>query len=304
MINSASEIKSLRIGVTICPHQKETELILAGGLGNQLFRFIAGLNFSSFTSTKLVLNTSWYSSNRNGRNGLTFRKPDLLNFENIKLKYEIRTNCFPNMFLTQFSILNRLRLKRMTIGHADFPYLRLNKNYLFESFESVDYFPKFINFDNLFDFPIDSPHEINTYHATIDELEPIIVHLRAGDHLLFPHIYRILEPEYFVKSIDLIKSRYGDRPIWLLSDDLEYSVNYLKGVQFDDFLNFSSLVDAVQVLKLCSKARFFIGCESNLSWWIYYFSINNEYLIQAVLPKGTYFSQICGNSSLNRLEFS
>lgn len=207
------------------------------------------------------------------------------------------------MFLTQISILNRIGLSRITIGEAEFPYLKLNKNYLSGPFESVNYFPSFIDFDNLFKFPADSPQEVNAYEDTIEQLDPIIVHFRAGDHLLFPHIYRNLKPEYFTNSIDFVKSRYGDRPIWLLSDDVEYSVKYLKNIKFDDFMIFSRSVDAVQILKLCSKASYFIGCESNLSWWIYYFAIRNTNLTQAILPKGTYFNKICYNRILDRVQF-
>ena len=61
---------------------------LSGGLGNQLFQYMAGVGLAETTNRELFINTNWFSNplsrNRNNSAYLVKRKLDILQFSSVK----------------------------------------------------------------------------------------------------------------------------------------------------------------------------------------------------------------------------
>ncbi len=283
------------------PSLNSTELILAGGLGNQIFRFLGGLKFSIHTKTSLVINTSWYKSNQNGKGGLTFRKPEIFYFSNLYDNFEFKEVKFPNLFNTSLSILEKFQNNKVIIEEISFEFLFRNRYFLNNSFESTKFFPSKSVINDLLKFSIETDPILLKLATQIRLVKPVVIHFRAGDHLNFPKIYNRGNLNYYNQALNMIFHSYGKRQIWLLTDDEEYAKNFFKDFKLDYIIEFPKFTNSVQILNLCSEINFFIGSESNFSWWIYYFANREKNLVNAVLPNGRYFKGIIHDSEIRNL---
>ncbi len=260
------------------------------------------MSFALHTNTELIINTSWYNSRQNGKKGLTKRTPEIFYFKNIFDSFNHKEDLFPNLLIKSLAISNRFQNKFCLINNLEFPYSSRKNYILTDAFESTKFFPDPYLVTNLLNLPNETDLDLIKLSSRLESLKPIVIHLRAGDHLNFPGIYKTSNLEFYEQGINLIFKNHGERPIWLITDDINYSLDLFKNINIDFVVNFPMHTNSVQMLNFGSKIKYFIGSESNFSWWLYYFANREKALSQAVLPKGKYFDEINQNFDSPNLE--
>jgi hypothetical protein len=264
---------------------------------------LGGLNFAFHTKTKLIINTSWYQSKQNGKNGLTLREPELAYFKKIQESFEFKAGPFPNFFNYGLGFLNRTQKSNFSINNVRFEYIFFKKFFLTNSFESSRFFPEISTINKWLVLPNEFNPELIKLSNSLISANPLVIHFRSGDHRNFPMIYSPANLKYYTDSAKMIFDNFGERPIWVLTDDIDHGVEFFKNLKVDLFLNFPQATNSVQILNFCSQVKYFIGSRSNFSWWIYFFANKQGFLVKAVLPKGEYFDNIIQDFHSSNLTF-
>ncbi|MEZ9669702.1 alpha-1,2-fucosyltransferase, partial [Vibrio breoganii] len=122
-------------------------------------------------------------------------------------------------------------------------------------FEKLTQFQFDFACDNI--FPLIWPEKI---HNLSDR---IAVHIRGGDFLNFEQ-YHICDESYYLDNINRILSMYGDKKIYVVSDDIEYSRKLL--TRFKHSVDFISS-DMMSDFDFISSSRFIIGSNSTFCFW-------------------------------------
>jgi hypothetical protein len=234
-------------------------LFSVGGLGNQLFI----LNFAHVLALqyncRVVIFNNWHLKVPN--------RPFELDKVLKNCEHEIKV--IDNVFFYNFSRLIvklcvKLKIYRLNIFYYnESNYLsptRLNSYFLFSSyFQNTSYFPIHP------DFIIELSHTINNLSPeksllAITSEQFQCVHLRRGDYLEHKHTFGVLETRYFISQIR------SDVPCLVASEE--------EPVFFRDFLASKSKIillpeqiSSWELLYVFSKAKFFFGSNSSLSFW-------------------------------------
>jgi len=102
-----------------------------------------------------------------------------------------------------------------------------------------------------------------------EEEEPIMVHIRRGDYAQAPGLWGLLNRDWYLNAIQIAQDRLGDRPIWVFSDDKAVAAKF--GSVFPS--NQVSVIDApsgvneAEELVLMSQGIANIIANSSFSWW-------------------------------------
>jgi hypothetical protein len=106
---------------------------------------------------------------------------------------------------------------------------------------------------------------------------PICIHLREGDYLNFPEIYRLIPVDYFEYCLKLELSKNSDRPVWIFTEDAGSLTFYKK--------NFVSLASRIidrsagltdlESFMLMTHCKTLIATNSTYSLWASWFVWKN-----------------------------
>lgn len=268
---------------------------LTGGLGNQLFKFMAGVKFTEDLNVDVVFDISTYDQDPIQGMGASSRSFELDYFPNLK---EYRFNSSKPFFY-------RLKLDRIIRKAPDFVKIKfgffdddLSKvksvtkplKYIDGNFENADLLPKKPKLLSLLEFP---KHKSDWFAALETELtrkSVIAVHVRRGDYLNFPEIYDVLTPAYYRRGIDELVQKIGDSEVWLFSDDVNGAIEWLG----NDFKSVRAIetpraTRPGEVMRLISLARGIVTANSTFSWWAAYLGFINDSTKEVVIP-AQYFS--------------
>jgi hypothetical protein len=248
---------------------------LAGGLGNQLFGYFAGLTFTNLRNTNLQLDGSSID--------LVRTEYDLSSF-NIRSEIDYSRNR---------TLLNRLiRKGEEILDHRFHSLTTFSRNllgtYIDSGYEEnlialANSGNKNINFRGYFQDPryfLNLPEEIrklelvapsNWFKGLSIELknsETTIIHLRFGDFLENIASIGVLGSKYFFNALDQI-SVSPNNPIWVFSDDIPRA-RILLGNQRNRTFRYvenSSITDPAESMVLISLGRNIITANSTFSVW-------------------------------------
>jgi hypothetical protein len=250
-------------------------LNLQGGLGNQMFRLASGINVSILSGKTLILNTRWFSSN----------------FENTCLaKRRYHLDYFPNT--RQFKLSNSPYLKfrinqyigrlpgfvQKLSGHVteeSYEYFHSNNfaksKWVNGNFDSIRYFPGSDFLSYYFTFPT----EVSDWLVGSRKLSlgrpTVAMHIRMGDYLNFPEIYDVLDVDYYLSALAILKNQHKDFFLICFTDDIDQAKNFLKGkVAPDVYLGDEPGVSPGEVLRFMSESESIITANSTFSWWAAY----------------------------------
>jgi len=265
------------------------EIVLSGGLGNQLFGWATAYSLSKKMNAKLILNTSQ----------LNERSFEIPNFDIDK--YEISTTQYRS-----YSITNQLAKRLWILSKRQNHYFEKSFNYqklptkncltMHGYFQSYRYFwnnlgPIQKQLSNLTNLSSDNFLKLKEEY---DEKSYIAVHVRRGDYLHANGYHSILEPSYYKKSLDLIRSRVGDLSVIVFSDDLFSAKKVVPTA--DLFVGVNEIESPVETLLAISRAKAIIGANSTLSLWAAYLS-NTENQLK-IFPSTWFGNQEIDTSDL------
>ena len=274
-------------------------MILAGGLGNQLFQI------SALLSTNDRYQQYWLSgisTPRTNSNGI----PEALSLLNITAKI---TTPFFNRILQKVADLN-LRLSVPDIEAKDIGYperfVKFSSALLFSillmerikivtkveeisnsqrhkcSILLIGYFQTHLYADKLKEVLFDHKNEIDILNPTLQELRyessisPIlVVHIRRSDYKDDPN-FGLLSGNYYQNAIAQLDQIIGHPiPIWIFSDDVALAKKIIKNID-SRLIRWISDVEQSTSLTLIamSYGSYFAIANSTFSWWGAYLSTN------------------------------
>lgn len=285
-----------------------SEVVLTGGLGNQLFQIAYALKLAD--SRSVVLNTTLGTPRLNNNNQpevLTFNKFYNLNKSSYTsskirsrlLNYSLRSNLawgryryisLPITFICSifYSIVS---LKRTTLRSPqdlgwDPNILQIPKSSLV-----IGYFQTFVfaSSTKVFKFMhdleiLDSSQKYLRLKKALIKEQPLIVHIRLGDYKANSK-FGILDPEYYKLAINKAIKVKNYKSIWLFSDESESASEFLDSIKKIKIrvINEDTLSPSESLQLMRHGSGFVIG-NSSFSWWAAYLKIDSNAPVFAPFP--------------------
>lgn len=257
---------------------------IVGGLGNQLFIFIAGLYLSRKLGTPM---RAYLRPRRKGESAHTS------SIQSLTLGLGVESNI---TWMQKVSMMWRFNLRRLalvlrlptkyvealsrihiadSIG-TDTNLLDSKPGYFVSGyFQSHEYFYSLKNNNLLPEFSLANPSEWFLKELESVEIEkPIVVHIRRGDYLLERNSFLgALSSSYYQRAIETARRRLGidgvTRPIWIFSDDPKSAKEEL-GIAKGQNLRViypPDNSDPAESMILMSRASAIVISNSTFSWW-------------------------------------
>jgi hypothetical protein len=245
-------------------------VILTGGIGNQLFKSLGAIQASNGDLHSICFDVSWYQAGTFTNGKTASRKFELAEFPAFsEVPLKVRN-----------PVLSRIE-SRLINSH---PKLMEQIGYQFNSsprkrnlistrvykcdFEDYTALPSEHTILNYLRFPKTSSSWSQEIREAANKENVIAVHVRRNDYLTFSDIYPKLGLPYYIASIKHIRSKLGNLPIWLFSDDPTGVIQeFGKKLEFDRVINPPPEVSMVEVLELFSLMNGVVTANSTFSWW-------------------------------------
>lgn len=244
---------------------------LAGGIGNQLFQFAAGLSYASISEKHLVFDISKIGSGTSKRTENIFDYfsvigPDAIN-------YSITSSSVPKFVdsvVYRFKPAAYLESKLRNVYSS--PVIGFDEN-LYNASKSSHfrgYFQSHKYIDNLQELGMRISFRENEYseaHANllnhIDFQNDVAIHFRRGDYLNHSSTIGLLGSEYFRKALLHFKP---NTRVYVFSDEDLLPTEFSQGSRFVRTPEMLA-ENSVETLSLLSKFENLIISNSTFSWW-------------------------------------
>lgn len=244
-----------------------------GGLGNQLFQIFCGLAYSFENKIPFKINNN---------------KPDKVSpLDNISLRPTYFNNFFINLSKFTYNSMNLpVYREQGYFKYIKIPYITQDFK-LFGYYQSYKYFEN--NYENIIKLiKLEERKQIikEKYINYFSYKTPISLHFRIGDYVKNLAMHPVLDIEYYIKSINLLKSKLKDfeeNYYLLIFGEINDNEKILDNIQKIKN-NFNSieiiicnynLQDYEQML-LMSLCDHNIIANSSFSWWGAYFNNNSD----------------------------
>lgn len=261
----------------------KNELMLKGGLGNQLFQYAFAYSIQKLNNSPIIINKYFYLKAKDKRT-LSLTE---LSIPNLRVK----------SWISSFICGTNYRIKRKVLflknrKRNDYKYFykhRMIYNYNFGYFDVDDY----ISDNMVIDGHFQSKKYFDNYKEEIrimfkcnkklnlknlELLEKIknenavCIHIRRGDFLLEKNkIFNICNKDYYFNAIKLIEEKISNPVFYIFSNNSD-DLNWIKeNYEFTKKMNFVDLHNSdVEELTLMSNFNYFIISNSTFSWWAQY----------------------------------
>jgi hypothetical protein len=266
------------------------ELLLQGGLGNQLFQGLAASNIAQLNDQELVINCHWYKRQPESRHMVNgFRVYELENhplFRGCKLSLKSRK------FIRKAYTLNLPNLHKklgLVSDYSNDPsiFSQIHPRFVSGYFQTK----QLLNVTNL--NLTDILHlDVNaglfpTYKQEIQETEPIGIHLRLGDFLQ-DHSFTLVSSTYVQMAL---YEAFGDlsKPtkLYVFSDSTELIYEFFPQIKnFDHVLVDPALFTGMETIHLMAQCQKLILSHSTFSWWAGVLATEKGKTVYAPLNRG------------------
>lgn len=260
-------------------NRQKVEIELVGGLGNQLFGYFAGVYYAQIFNKRLIVDLTQVSL------GLTNHGSELTSFK-LNESYELIRFKPGNLARLIKKVLDKLSIKFKFIQYLRYKLSGVyqSKKVGFDSFLEEQnkiwriqgYYQTWKYVDNLKELGIDVSLKIinpsNWFlelQREIDELKPIVIHVRRGDYKIPNSPTGLLSKVYYKNATDLVNSRYKDRYFWIFSDDIDDSQRLISEFvpKNTRWITPPMGSDPAESLTLMSLSKVLIIANSSFSWW-------------------------------------
>ena len=260
------------MGVGLSSNQLESSPVvvrLAGGLGNQMFQYAAGLALSQRLSSQLLIDSrqystytlhgfglnSWRLSGQQASEALLKKAPLLL----IRLGQKFPFLLNHKRFFREKSLAFDARWKQLS--HA---------KWLIGYFQSEHYF-KSARAAIVQEFTLRDPlpNQALLFEQAMQACQSVAVHVRRGDYVSNPEtlkIHGICSPAYYQAAIQSIKKRVPGATFYVFSNDEVWAKANIDWPLNTQFVNSGSSSPAVD-MALMAACKHHIIANSSYSWW-------------------------------------
>jgi len=267
------------------PRQKDNNIIveLAGGLGNQMFQYTAGLFLAQEHQCGLILDTT--SLGVGGTNhGVSLK--------NFKLRPDVLFRSEKKSTVTKFikrvdnSLSNRSKI--YSRNHFGGIY-RSNEVGYDKDLSSVEVGSKLRGYFQSYAYAKDLRTELQKnfeleiesawYHNFAEEAKkrkPMMLHIRRGDYVNLKDDFGILAKEYYENAALQLQADDPDSEVWIFSDSPEAAAKLLNNSRIRNWEVIQPPSESTpnETLKLLSFAEKLIIANSTFSWWGAYLNSN------------------------------
>jgi hypothetical protein len=245
------------------------------GLGNQLFIYSYIMNLLIKNSNKNFEVRIYF--NRKANSISQFQLSDLISQYPDKIKiFKNNKVCYFLRVLIAKLIRNQNLLNKFRIFHEydlfTFEERLINVpcgSLVFGSYISSDYVSPIFNHIKVnIDKWLDNQHLPQITNEVLNG-DTVFIHLRRNDAIKSQASVRgVLTEGYFDLALETISKFVGHKPqkLIVITDDVRQARMDLSNLNVTDWLGPEDL-NVIQALKVFSRARFFIGSNSTLSWW-------------------------------------
>ena len=247
---------------------------LFGGLGNQIFQYMAGKSLAVDLKCSLHIDTSWL------QDGFTHENSSITEFNFYRPDYEFghahknTAHLYLERLVTVASrnstvLSNLLRINAPRgVEYEDLS--RLNRGVQLRGYyQSPQYFMKLMESGvvSMESFGLLEPGEnFKKECSQIPRDGFIAVHVRGGDYLQKNSDYRELSSDYYETALNSFGSEVRNLPKWVFTDDESHAKKVLASIPNLNFLEKKSLTAAESMI-LMSKAKGIVGANSTFSYW-------------------------------------
>lgn len=259
---------------------KKIELLLSGGLGNQMFQYAYARRVQlDHENCKLIINTSLYDTDRFDREFSLMR---LILNEDIEIIHKshsvirlagMLSKYYENLIYKIFSRFN------ICIWRS-YNYRTLRDcNCIYGYFQSEKYFKKY---DDLIKRELHVKSKTDLKNADvlmqIKSANSVCIHVRRGDYVTENLL--VCDKAYYEAAIRYIRQKIENPVFFFFSDDIQWVKENFKN---DGYIYVENNNQDYEELELMYNCKHFILSNSSFSWWAQYLSDNESKLV--VAPK-------------------
>jgi len=282
-------------------------VIVAGGLGNQLFQFAAAQYF--FPGSPTLLNT--HNLARKSMNGeieiesfifdippqiteidhgskILYKAENFFIRQSSKKTSNIINHSIEIAATVLFSVINK-SVQTININNGigyDSRMVRRSSNARFFGYFQHDfYISQKTIFDNFMSMNIKNPSALyRDLNAKMELEQPIIIHVRLGDYKL-ENSFGIPSERYFAEALQEIRKVSHRSNIWLFSDEPELAIQKLPNeILSDTFVVPVEGLTSAETLDLMRGGSGYLISNSTFSWWAAYLRHQREAVVMAPAP--------------------
>lgn len=248
----------------------ETQIDLVGGLGNQLFGYIAGKYLEQVHGHKVVFNTWHIPRGPNGHD---------VTLEGRTLNGEFRSIPSPPQWRKPF---------RKSFGSKDPGW---NPKFAsvgrgtrvegyFQTWKYIDALEAAV-FSRNHLIPQAGPSSwLQQNVEAADSAKPFIVHFRRGDYKNVSDFMGLLGRDYYSKALAEIRESYGNPAVWIFSDEPQLAEHFFKDLGDDlRIITPPAETDPGESMVLMTYGHGHIISNSTFAWWGAYLSPTSKVVI-------------------------
>jgi hypothetical protein len=234
---------------------RKVEVLLEGGLGNQLFGWATGYSLSKRTNAKLILNVSQL-----GQRGYQLGEFKLRNLTICEKKHPIKSS-------RRLSKLNPLVHHEKSLNFDSEIFESNNSKFLIGYFQSWKYFNLHMEeIRDMLQTPVSPSEKYMHYENIFKNQNTIVAHVRRGDYKDNENYHGLVKSAYYSSALDNIRqNQHKETKLVVMSDEPELAKAVVQGADF--YLGPDDIPSAVETLLLMSKAKYLIGANSSFSLW-------------------------------------
>lgn len=282
---------------------QNTTVVLAGGLGNQLFQFGAAFAVSGDGEIHLDQSLGYPRLNQNGQPEISnFILPGRTSFLGLRRRswlarkfvgFNIRTNLAPKSYEKNFIVRALIRATTNIVIQLHFGrkmvleiakglgfYLMgtvTNKTLLIGYFQSY----KWTDEENIKSKVLsiklkEHSKEFGVLHQKISLDLPTIVHMRRGDYLQEDN-FGVLSDAYYRSALNQLMKEIPVEKIWLFTDSRDEILSSLpEDFRSKTFVVPNNQISPSETLELMRYGSSYIIANSSFSWWGAYLRKNQH----------------------------
>lgn len=265
---------------------KKVTVALAGGLGNQMFQYAAGMALADRLNCELSLDVTWFTPEN--RRSFALRSFKIFGEDVINWSYwpPYLRQIFYRVARKWFREIGGLPVWRESHFHYMSGFKEINEPvFLVGYWQSEKYFshlrPLLLE---QFCLRNELPRSSQFILEKILSVDSICVHVRRGDYLsnsTASKIYGTCSLEYYKESVLEIRTGLLRPHCFIFTDDPEWVDMNLKLDCPSTLVNVNSSSEAIYDLVLMASCKHFVIANSSLSWWGAWLSQNPDKLVIA-----------------------